>query len=50
VLGVTGLGDTLAAARERAYAMLGSLRFEGMFYRNDIGARSLGAASPGRSS
>ena len=50
VLGVTGLGDTLASARERAYAALADIRFEGMFHRSDIGARSLGAASPGRSS
>jgi phosphoribosylamine--glycine ligase len=51
VLGVTGLGDSLAAARDHAYAALTGIRFEGMFHRSDIGARSLGAAaSPGRSS
>jgi len=41
VLGVTGIGDTLPEARDRAYAALGRVGFEGMFYRRDIGARGL---------
>jgi phosphoribosylamine--glycine ligase len=41
VLGVTGLGDDLAAARDRAYAGVRQIRFDGMHYRTDIGARAL---------
>jgi phosphoribosylamine---glycine ligase len=41
VLGVTGLGDTFAAARERAYEGVRRIRFDGMHYRSDIGARAL---------
>ncbi len=41
VLGVTGIGDDLAAARERAYAGVRRIHFEGMHYRTDIGARAL---------
>jgi phosphoribosylamine--glycine ligase len=38
VLNVVGLGDTVAKARERAYAGLRKISFEGMIYRSDIGA------------
>jgi phosphoribosylamine--glycine ligase len=38
VLNVTALGDTLEAAREKAYAAVAQIRFEGMQYRKDIGA------------
>ena len=41
VLGVTGLGGTLTAARERAYAGVRRIRFDGMRYRSDIGAPAL---------
>ena len=41
VLGVTGLGGTLAAARDRAYAAVGDISFEGGFHRTDIGYRAL---------
>src|SRR6266852_555236 len=41
VLGVTGLGDTVTVARERAYEGVRRIRFEGMHYRSDIGARAL---------
>lgn len=41
VLGVTGIGDTLLQARERAYAALSRVRFDGMVYRTDIGVRGL---------
>jgi phosphoribosylamine--glycine ligase len=40
VLSVTGLGDTLADARDAAYRTLATIRFDGMFYRRDIGARA----------
>jgi phosphoribosylamine--glycine ligase len=36
ILGVTGLGTTLAAARELAYAACDQIAFEGMQYRRDI--------------
>ncbi len=41
VLGVTALGETLAVAREMAYAGLGKVKFEGMQYRKDIGHQAL---------
>lgn len=37
VLGVTALGETLAAARARAYGIVGGIAFEGMQYRDDLG-------------
>lgn len=37
VLGITGLGDTPAVARERAYAGVAEVRFEGAAWRTDIG-------------
>jgi len=37
VLTVVGIGDTFAAARERAYERAGKINFEGMHYRRDIG-------------
>ena len=40
VLAVTGIGDTLAEARSRAYAGIGDIQFEGMHYRRDIGAKA----------
>ena len=41
VLGVTGRGATLAIARDRAYAAVERIRFPGMQYRKDIGAKVL---------
>ena len=40
VVGVTGIGEDLAAARTRAYAGVKRIQFEGMQYRNDIGSRA----------
>ncbi|MGQ0719970.1 MAG: phosphoribosylamine--glycine ligase [Candidatus Eiseniibacteriota bacterium] len=50
VLAVTGFGGTLAAARDAAYGALAGIRFEGMFWRTDIGARgsAFAAPAPGR--
>jgi phosphoribosylamine--glycine ligase len=42
VLGVTGLGADLREARERAYAAVARIRFEGARYRTDIAAKGLG--------
>ena len=41
VLNVVGLGDTLEAALEKAYAAVDQIQFEGKFYRRDIGAQAL---------
>lgn len=38
VLGVTALGDTLAAARQRVYDAVRGIHFEGAHYRTDLGA------------
>ena len=37
VLGVTALGDTLEAARQKAYANVERIHFEGAHWRRDIG-------------
>lgn len=39
VLGVTGLGETFEQAIALAYAASNCIRFEGMYYRRDIGHR-----------
>jgi phosphoribosylamine--glycine ligase len=41
VLGVTATGADLPGAIERAYAAVGKIRFEGMHFRRDIGAKGL---------
>ena len=41
VLGVTALGANLESAIARAYEAIGRIRFDGMTYRRDIGARAL---------
>ncbi len=41
VLAVCALGEGLAGARERAYAALRGIRFNGAFHRRDIGHRGL---------
>ena len=41
VLGVTGLGDTLADAQRRAYEAVACIEFRGAFYRHDIGNKAL---------
>ena len=38
VLGITGLGSTVAEARERAYAGVDQVRFAGAIWRSDIAA------------
>lgn len=42
VMAVTGWGDDLPKARDRAYAAVGEICFDGMHYRRDIGYRALG--------
>jgi phosphoribosylamine--glycine ligase len=41
VLGVTAIGETIAAARERAYQAVEKISFPGMHYRRDIGAKAV---------
>ncbi len=41
VLGVTGLGPSVAAAIDKAYAAVRDISFDGAHYRRDIGARAL---------
>jgi phosphoribosylamine--glycine ligase len=45
VLNVTGLGPTLDAARDTAYAACASISFDGMQYRRDIAARTADVAT-----
>jgi phosphoribosylamine---glycine ligase len=40
VLAVTGTGDSIAEARDRAYAGVDRIRFDGMQHRTDIAARA----------
>lgn len=37
VLAVTGMGDSLQEALKRSYGVLAGIRYEGMYYRRDIG-------------
>jgi phosphoribosylamine--glycine ligase len=41
VLTACALGDDLAQARDRAYAAARAIRFDGAFFRRDIGHRAL---------
>ncbi|WP_248929796.1 phosphoribosylamine--glycine ligase [Paenibacillus hamazuiensis] len=41
VLGVTALGASIKEAREKAYAELDRIRFDGMHYRTDIAKKAL---------
>lgn len=41
VLCVTALGDSVKMAQQRAYDVLGSIRFDGAQYRRDIGYRAI---------
>ena len=41
VLTVCALGDDLKQASDRAYAAAARIRFDGAFYRRDIGHRAL---------
>ncbi|MFZ5467631.1 MAG: phosphoribosylamine--glycine ligase [Pseudomonadota bacterium] len=41
VLCVTALGETVHEAQQRAYAAVDTIRFEGGFYRRDIGWRAI---------
>lgn len=45
VLSVTALGDTLKAARDKAYEAVYQIQFEGAQFRRDIGQRALNTAA-----
>jgi len=45
VLGVTAVADSLAAARDEAYALADRIAFENRYCRRDIGERALKAGS-----
>lgn len=45
VLGITATGETFAEARERAYAAVTKIKFEGAQYRTDIGRRAMGVTA-----
>ncbi|MFH1022778.1 MAG: phosphoribosylamine--glycine ligase [Planctomycetota bacterium] len=47
VLAVTALGATIAAARDTAYNAVRTIRFDGMHYRRDIGAKAMKTMKPG---
>jgi phosphoribosylamine--glycine ligase len=47
VLGVTGVGDSLAIARQRAYDRAASITFEGRQLRRDIGWRAIARTTGG---
>jgi phosphoribosylamine--glycine ligase len=38
VLGVTAIGDTLSAAKRRAYDAVEKIEFDGSYFRRDIGS------------
>ena len=42
VLSVTGIGATLREAVDKAYAAIGKISFDKMFYRKDIAHRAFG--------
>jgi phosphoribosylamine--glycine ligase len=46
VLGVTALGETLAAARRKAYEAVSRIHFQGAFYRRDIADKALENSRP----
>jgi phosphoribosylamine--glycine ligase len=43
VLGVTAVADSLQEALQRAYIAMAEIKFDGIYYRRDIGHRALGA-------
>ena len=40
VLGVTGLGETIAGAVDRTYEAVGKISWDGVHYRKDIGQKA----------
>ena len=48
VLCAVGLGDTVAAAQQQAYALAAAIRYDGMQYRRDIGYRAVARERAGK--
>ncbi|MEI6548158.1 MAG: phosphoribosylamine--glycine ligase, partial [Burkholderiales bacterium] len=48
VLCVTAMGDSVKVAQSRAYAMIATIRFDGMQYRHDIGHRAIARRRPSK--
>jgi phosphoribosylamine--glycine ligase len=48
VMCVTALGESVRHAQQRAYEALGSIAFDGLQYRMDIGHRALNATGTGK--
>jgi len=48
VLCVTAMGDSVKVAQSRAYAMIDTIRFDGMQYRHDIGHRAIARRRPSK--
>jgi phosphoribosylamine--glycine ligase len=48
VMCVTALGESVRHAQQRAYEALGSIAFDGLQYRMDIGHRALNATGAGK--
>jgi len=46
ILNVTALGDSLTAARDKAYGIIPRIEFQGMYYRRDIAQQGLAEAKP----
>jgi len=42
VLGVTALGKDIGHAKDSAYAAIDKIKFDGIYYRKDIGYRAIG--------
>ncbi|NQV04154.1 MAG: phosphoribosylamine--glycine ligase [Candidatus Omnitrophica bacterium] len=42
VLGVTGLGKDIKSAKRVAYAAIDKIKFDGIYYRHDIGYKAIG--------
>jgi len=41
VLGITGIGSTLSQAKQKAYQALSEIKFDGIYYRTDIGDKGI---------
>jgi phosphoribosylamine---glycine ligase len=41
VLGVTAMGDDVAAAKARAYEAVACIHFDGAYYRHDISDKAI---------
>ena len=41
VLGVAGLGEDIVSAKKKAYEAMRKIRFDGIYYRRDIGDKAI---------